>query len=168
MGFLKHRLIKQVLSTDPCFTNSRFIYPYFINPCVTNPVLLLLIQSNPIQCNPGLPETWERTFTNKQTRRIMTIVHTSLLAEEVMLSDQALTILAAVFVLFGVMGCMMLAIILKCLINLESAVSYKKATRNPAQEGPPHRREPKEDDDYGPDNIRGILYRSVENFDKSC
>lgn len=165
MGFLKHRLIKQVLSTDPCFTNSRFIYPYFINPCVTNSVLLLLIQSNPIR---DFRKRGKGRSQNKQTRRIMTIVHTSLLAEEVMLSDQALTILAAVFVLFGVMGCMMLAIILKCLINLESAVSYKKATRNPAQEGPPHRREPKEDDDYGPDNIRGILYRSVENFDKSC
>ena len=85
-----------------------------------------------------------------------------------MLSDQVLTILAAVFVLFGVVGCMVLAMILKCVINLESAVSYKKATRNPAQQGLPHRREPKEDDDYGPDNIRGMLYRSVENFDKSC
>ena len=85
-----------------------------------------------------------------------------------MLSDQVLTILAAVFVLFGVLGCMVLAMILKCVINLESAVSCKKATRNPAQEGLPHRREPKEDDDYGPDNIRGILYRSVENFAKSC
>ena len=79
-----------------------------------------------------------------------------------MLSDQALTILAAVFVLFGVMGCMVLTMILKCVINLESVVSCKKATRNPAQQGLPHRRKPKEDDDYGPDNIRGILYRSVE------
>ena len=61
----------------------------------------------------------------------------------------------------------MLAMILKCVLNLESAVSYKKATHNPAQQGLPHRREPKEDDDYGPDNIRGILYRSVENFAKS-
>ena len=85
-----------------------------------------------------------------------------------MLSDQVLTILAAVFVLFGVLGCMVLAMILKCVINLESFVSCKKATRNPAQQGLPHRREPKEDDDYGPDNIRGILYRSVENFAKSC
>lgn len=84
-----------------------------------------------------------------------------------MLSDQVLTILAAVFVLFGVVGCMVLAMILRCVINLESAVSYKKATSNPAQQGLLHRREPKEDDDYGPDNIRGILYRSVENFAKS-
>ena len=83
-----------------------------------------------------------------------------------MLSDQALTILAAVFVLFGVVGCMVLAMILKCVINLKSAVSYKNATHNPAQKGLPHRREPKEDDDYGPDNIRRILYRSVENFAK--
>ena len=81
-----------------------------------------------------------------------------------MLSDQVLTILAAVFVLFGVLGCMVLAMILKCVINLESTVSCEKATRNPAQQGPPHRREPKEDDDYGPDNIRGILHRSVENL----
>ena len=85
-----------------------------------------------------------------------------------MLSDQVLTILTTVFVLFGVLGCMMLAMILKCVINLESAVSCNKATSNPAQQGLPHRREPKEDDDYGPDNIRGILYRSVENFAKSC
>ena len=85
-----------------------------------------------------------------------------------MLSDQVLTILGAVFVLFGVVGCMVLAMILKCVINLESAVSYKKATRNPARQCLPHRREPKEDDDYGPDNIRGILHRSVGNFAKSC
>lgn len=76
-----------------------------------------------------------------------------------MLSDQVLTFFAAVFVLFGVVGCIVLAMILKCVINLERAVSYKKATRNPAQQGLPYRREPKEDDDYGPDNIRGILYR---------
>ena len=85
-----------------------------------------------------------------------------------MLSDQVLTLLAAVFVLFGVVGCMVLAMILKCIINLESVVSFKNATRNPALQGFPHRQEPKEDDDYGPDNIRGILYRSVENFAKSC
>ena len=85
-----------------------------------------------------------------------------------MLSDQVLTILAAVFFLFEVVGCMVLAMILKCVINLESIVSRKKATRNPAQQGLPHRREPKEGDDYGPDNIRGLLYRSVENFAKSC
>lgn len=87
-----------------------------------------------------------------------------------MLSDQVLTILsmAAGFFLFGVVGCMVLAMILKCVINLERVVSSKKATRNPAQQGLPHRREPKEDDDYGPDNIRGLLYRSVENFAKSC
>ena len=85
-----------------------------------------------------------------------------------MLSDQVLTILAAVFVLFGVVGCMVLATILKCAINLESVVSFKNATHSPAQQGLPHRREPKEDDDYGPYNIRGILYRSVENFVKSC
>ena len=85
-----------------------------------------------------------------------------------MLSDQVLTFLATVFVLFGVVGCMVLAIILKCVINLESVVSCKNATRNPAQQGLPHRREPKEDDDYGPDNIRGILHRSVENFANSC
>ena len=87
-----------------------------------------------------------------------------------MLSDQVLTILAmaAVFFQYGVVGCMVLAMILKCVINLERVVSSKKATRNPPQQGLPHGREPKEDDDYGPDNIRGLLYRSVENFAKSC
>ena len=80
-----------------------------------------------------------------------------------MLPDQALAFLGAVFVLFGVMGCIMLAIILRCVMNVERAVSYKRATSN-LQQGLLHRREPKEDDDYGPDNIRGILHRSVRNL----
>ena len=80
-----------------------------------------------------------------------------------MLPDKALAFLGAVFVLFGVMGCIMLAIILRCVMNVERAVSYKRATSS-LQQGLLHRREPKEDDDYGPHNIRGILYRSVRNL----
>ena len=45
-----------------------------------------------------------------------------------MLPDQALAFLGAVFVLFGVMGCIMLAIILRCVMNVERAVSNKRAT----------------------------------------
>ena len=75
-----------------------------------------------------------------------------------MLPDQAVGFLGTVFVLCGVMGCIMLAIILRCVMNVERAVSYKRATSS-LQQGPLHRREPKEDDDYGPDNIRGMLYR---------
>ena len=74
-----------------------------------------------------------------------------------MLPDQALAFLGAVFVVFGVMGCIMLAIILRFVMNVERATSS-------LQQGLLHRREPKEDDDYGPDNIRGILYRSVRNL----
>ena len=80
-----------------------------------------------------------------------------------MLPDQALAFLGAVFVLFGVMGCIMLAIILRCVINVERAVSYERATSS-LQQGFLHRREPNEDDDYGPDNIRGMLYRAVRNL----
>ena len=80
-----------------------------------------------------------------------------------MLPAQALAFLGAVFVLFGVMGCIMLAIILRCVMNVERAVSYKRTTSS-LQQGLRHRRKPKEDDDYGPDNIRGILYRSVRNL----
>ena len=83
-----------------------------------------------------------------------------------MLPDQAVAFLGAVFVLFGVMGCIMLAIILRCVMNVERAVSYKRATSS-LQQGFLHRREPKEDDDYGPDNIRGILYRSVRNLENT-
>ena len=75
-----------------------------------------------------------------------------------MLPDQAVAFLGAVFVLCGVMGCIMLAIILRCVMNVERAVSYKRATSS-LQQGPLHRREPKEDYDYGPDDIRGMLYR---------
>ena len=74
-----------------------------------------------------------------------------------MLPDQALAFLGAVFVVFGVMGCIMLAIILRFVMNVERATSS-------LQQGLLHRREPKEDDDYGPDNIRGILYRSVRTL----
>ena len=79
-----------------------------------------------------------------------------------MLPDKALAFLGAVFVLFGVMGCIMLAIILRCVMNVERAVSYKRATSS--LQGLLHLREPKEDDDYGPDNIRGMLYRSVRTL----
>ena len=74
-----------------------------------------------------------------------------------MLPDQALAFLGAVFVVFGVMGCIMLAIILRFVMNVERATSS-------LQQGLLHRREPKEHDDYGPDNICGILYRSVRNL----
>ena len=80
-----------------------------------------------------------------------------------MLPDQALAFLGAVFVLLGVMGCIMLAIILRCVMNVERAVSYERATSS-LQQGLLNQREPKEDDDYGPANIRGILYRSVRNL----
>ena len=83
-----------------------------------------------------------------------------------MLPDQAVAFLGAVFVLFGVMGCIMLAIILRCVMNVERAVSYKRATSS-LQQGLLYRREPKEDDDYGPDNVRGILYRSVRNLENT-
>ena len=58
-----------------------------------------------------------------------------------MLPDQALAFLAGVFVLFGVMGCIMLAIILRCVMNVERAASYKRATSS-LHEGLLHRREP--------------------------
>ena len=80
-----------------------------------------------------------------------------------MLPDQALAFLGAVFVVFGVMGCIILAIILRCVMNVERAVSYKRATSG-LQQGLLHRREPKEHDDYGPDNIRGMLYRSARTL----
>ena len=80
-----------------------------------------------------------------------------------MLPDQAVAFLGAVFVLFGVTGCIMLAIILRCVMNVERAVSYERATSR-LQQGLLNQREPKEDDDYGPANIRGILYRSVRNL----
>ena len=80
-----------------------------------------------------------------------------------MLPAQALAFLGAVFVLFGVMGFIMLAIILRCVMNVERAVSYKRTTSS-LQQGLLHLRKPKEHDDYDPDNIRGMLYRSVRTL----